>query len=851
MQVSAHGKQSPWRPWPERVAEALGKWRWWVLALAVVVTTLAGWRTVLTYKALRSDLEELLPETAPSVAALGKLRERLPGVRYLGIVVDTGGAANVDAANRFVDALRARIATYPPEMVGAVRADLSVEKEFLETYGLQLMEPSDLRTLREAVEKRKEWEVSHALGTNLDDESEDPKPTIPIDALREKYEERLGKQQKLPGDRFVAQDGSTVVLLVQASSHSTSYDADAALLKRVQGDVSSLAFPGAFASGMRVGYAGDVATRVEEMDGLASDLSISGILAVGLVLLSIRWFFGNWWSIAALGLPLTTGTLATFGLVALPPLSIQHLNTNTGFLGSVIVGNGINSGIMLLARFAEERRRGGALSASVNLAVSQTWRATLAAAAAAASAYASLIFTDFRGFNQFGYVGGLGMLVCWAAMYTLVPALLVALGDRRTAFPPAAASKMGWGARLVLACVTRPRLAIATASLLTAGAIAGLAARGNDWLEQDFSKLRRRDSFVSGERYWGKRMDDTLQRYLTPTIILASDGTQAARIEDRVRTLLKDGKAGGLISSVRSSRELLPDTRVQAVEEVKRLRAMITQRMKSELSADDRALLDRALGERSTRVLQPEMIPDVLAAGMREQDHRMDRSVLVFPQLTTGTWNGTRIRAFADDLREAASIDPGASVAGSLPLSADLTRAMMHDGPRATALGLAAALVICALAFGSLRLSAVAMGAILVGVVLMMGGIGWTGARLNFSNFVVLPITFGVAADYSINVLRRYQAEGPLGSQAALASTSGAVGLCSATTIIGFGSLLAAQNQALFSFGFFAAAGEVSTLAVATLVLPAVLASYDRRRVRADAMQVAKEASPHERATPS
>jgi len=119
------------------------------------------------------------------------------------------------------------------------------------------------------------------------------------------------------------------------------------------------------------------------------------------------------------------------------------------------------------------------------------------------------------------------------------------------------------------------------------------------------------------------------------------------------------------------------------------------------------------------------------------------------------------------------------------------------------------------------------MASLVLGVGLMMGLLAWSDARLSFSNFVVLPITFGVSADYAINVLRRYQTEGSAQARVALANTGGAVGLCSATTIIGFGSLLAAENQALFSFGVFAAVGEVATLATTVLVLPAALAMYE------------------------
>jgi hypothetical protein len=242
------------------------------------------------------------------------------------------------------------------------------------------------------------------------------------------------------------------------------------------------------------------------------------------------------------------------------------------------------------------------------------------------------------------------------------------------------------------------------------------------------------------------------------------------------------------------------------------------------LKPEDRRLVESALSPAALRPLTADQIPDALVAGLREKDGSINKSVLVFPDLTGGTWDGARIGAFTEDLREAASADHDARVAGSLLLSSDLTRSMARDGPRASYLALGAALLICTLAFGSIRLSLFAMGSLLVGVGLMMGLIGWTTQRLNFANFVVLPITFGVGADYAINVLRRYQTEGTTRARNALAHTAAAVGLCSATTIIGFGSLLGAQNQGLFSFGVFAAMGEITTLGTATLTLPAWLA---------------------------
>src|SRR5688572_24178766 len=81
----------------------------WVLVAAGLLAVLASVRTVQTYANLKSDLEELLPANAPSVTALDLARKRLPGLRHLGVVVDTRRPENADAALRFLSDLERRV----------------------------------------------------------------------------------------------------------------------------------------------------------------------------------------------------------------------------------------------------------------------------------------------------------------------------------------------------------------------------------------------------------------------------------------------------------------------------------------------------------------------------------------------------------------------------------------------------------------------------------------------------------------------------------------------------------------------------------------------------------------------
>ena len=126
------------------------------------------------------------------------------------------------------------------------------------------------------------------------------------------------------------------------------------------------------------------------------------------------------------------------------------------------------------------------------------------------------------------------------------------------------------------------------------------------------------------------------------------------------------------------------------------------------------------------------------------------------------------------------------------------------------------------------------IGPLCLGVLWMFGALGLFNLQFNFVNFSVLPITFGIGVDYAVNLYERARHIGPDETiENALASSGGAIALCSATTVIGYATLLVADNQAIQSFGLTAAIGEVTCLSAALFALPAILALRERRKARA------------------
>jgi len=115
-----------------------------------------------------------------------------------------------------------------------------------------------------------------------------------------------------------------------------------------------------------------------------------------------------------------------------------------------------------------------------------------------------------------------------------------------------------------------------------------------------------------------------------------------------------------------------------------------------------------------------------------------------------------------------------------------------------------------------------------LGVLWGAGALQALSLKLNFVNFAVLPITFGIGVDYAVNLYQRYRQTCSV--EEALSSSGGAVALCSVTTMIGYATLVTADNQAIQSFGLTAVIGEITCLTAALFALPAVISLRDRRR---------------------
>ncbi|MGO9837606.1 MAG: efflux RND transporter permease subunit [Polyangiaceae bacterium] len=778
----------------------------WTLALLAAFP--AAVRTASLYLHLRSEVEQLLPREAPSVRALDEMRARGIGLHFLGVVAEVPDAAELPAAERFLDDLAARIRAYPPGVARDVRSNRAAERAFVEKHAPLYVDLPDLHELLRRIEARRD-----------------------IVDIEKRYERKVAAEE---GDSMASAELRAAVLTIEAGDLTTSAEGDRRLLGRVKDDVAALS-PDRYARGLRVGYASDVAIDVEELDGLKADLSYASVLVVLAVMAAIVIYFRWWPSVAVVMLPLFLAIVYAFAIASLPPTSVTELNSSTAFLGSIIAGNGVNVGLVLLARYREERLRGAAVEDAIVVGVWGARLGTLAAAAAAGVAYASLGVTEFRGFRQFGCIGGIGMLASWCTAFLLIPPLLRWLDEGKPA--PSPGKARGWVMRGLVGVVQRraPVILAATAAITVASAVEATRFDASR-LEYDFSKLRRVDTWKSGEGLWGRKMDAILGHYLTPTVVLCASPEQALAVGRRVRDSVDHGVLRPMVARVLSAEDVLPAGQEAKIAEVHKLREALTPEMRSRLLPADRERLDEMLGDDRLAPFRAEDLPSSFTTGMREKDGSIGRAILVYPRPSDTLWKADSMHRFVETLRDLGSLESDGGpvlVAGSIPLSSDILASIRRDAPIASLVSLLGVVAVVVVALRASTASIHVIGSLLLGVVWLAGATMALGIKINFANFIAFSITFGIGVDYAVNVMTRYLQDGEHDVCGAVRSTGSAVALCSLTTIIGYSSLLLSRNRALFLFGLLAVLGEVACLAAAVVALPAwLLVTRASRRAR-------------------
>jgi uncharacterized protein len=786
---------------------------------------------------LRTGFDSLLPENKMSVIELNRVAKRTPGVSALAVVIDGDDKLAIE---QFSDALLPPLRALGPDWVGSAENGVKAERDFLKQRQALYLHIDKVHELHDLIEDRFAFEVH---GSVTDDEPE-PVTRATIDRIVKTAPEMGGPAYL--DDYYLNAEGNRAIVLVRTPVASGDLDRTKELERRVS-EVIAKTNPTSFHPSLRTAFTGDVVTSAEHYGVVKNDLATVGVAGVSMILLVDLLFFLRIRAVLAMALAIGMGVLWTF---ALTRLAIGHLNTASGFLVSIIFGNGINFGILLRARYGEARRVGVGVREAIDIAYRDTFRPTLTVAAAAGAGYLSLATTSFRGFRDFGIIGGYGMILCWLANYLLMPPLLVLFErvspswqkhDRATRWGKVQTfldHGIPYGAPFAwLTRLARFRwLAVGGVALSVAGA--GLTVRYlvNDPLEYDLHNLENDESAVqSAATRLGQALNDIAGHTGQDGMAVMTD-----RIED-VKPLLVElekrrrASKPAPFQKVVSIFDLIPEDQEEKVALYAKIRSRVERiRKLGKINDDDWAAIQEYLPPTNLRPFGIEDLPERVARPFTERDGTRGRIVYVVPTEGQTVRNLRYLLHWANSYREV-KLPSGRVIYGSgrAVIFGDMLSGVMQEAPQAILLSLLMTVVVVILAFwrghAGFRATSIVLSSLVAGLVWMGGVFCLGGIKINFLNFVAFPITVGIGVDYAINMVHRWRLEGPGKLYDIVRQTGGAVVLCSMTTSLGYLALLQSVNPAVRSFGRAAVIGEITCLMVVMVVLPAVLKMIEQR----------------------
>lgn len=811
-----------------------------LLATALVIVASWGYARGLR---LETDFLNLLPSKSAAALRFREAVDRRRGsASTLFVLVESGDAS---LNRRFIDAIEPEVRALPRDLVGSVEHGPGEARAYFErNRWLFASEPTLERVACELEQARASASPGYLdLGNPCEDIGEPlPADTAPAaagadgekhTALRDfqaRADAAYRKHDQFPGGYFSSEEGRTWLLLVRSPSQGFGDRAGERLMTEVE-RITARAGRRLGVPPAAVGFAGDIPSALADVQSLRDDISVVSAAAILLIFGTIVVFFRSPLALLHIGLAVFAGSGIAF---AMAMAAFGHLNNATGFLGSIIFGNGINYGIVYLARYRERRGHGDAVGTALEDAAVTCFTSTWLASLATSGAYVALMITSFRGFSEFGLIGGVGMLCCWLATFLVVPASITALERLRGAAPDRQPRQLRTPFAQAVAAVasTRPGLVLALTAVLSVFSALPLARYLADPWEYDFSKLRSKSSEERGAGALSKRADEVFKTRGSPQLMLADDIGQVLDLAAQVRAADARRTGGAFVERVETVYDVLggaPDEVRRKLELLGQIRVHIDHLL-PRLDEEETAIARTWRPPEHLRPLTPEDLPALVRERFTEKDGRLGTSLFVYLSPAVSQSRGQNLLKISDVLADARLPD-GREVpnAARATVFAEMIRSMHQDAPRATLAALLIVSVVCLLVERSLVPVATILGSLLCGVLWTVGGAAWFDVRLNFLNFVALPLTFGIGVEYAVNLYDRIRAGG--GDVAAgVQSVGGAVMACSLTTIFGYGALLFADNQALRSFGRYAIAGEFACITTALFVMPAALVMAQRRR---------------------
>jgi predicted RND superfamily exporter protein len=807
-----------------RIARFVLRYYILIIAVSIAAAGISFPRAMNLFANIDTDLTKLLPEHYKSVESINQIRKMFKTTKALSVIVENPDPAK---AKSFAVGLAQEVEKDPSVSSAEIKKR---GYEFFDKHKMFFIDLKDLWEIRDRIDRKIQREKLGGLYIDFEDEGSQSSKEFKFDDIEDKY-----KQKYSTGVRsaYYTNDGGTIyVIYVRPKDESDGIKGNREFYMYIKGVVEKFSAGRPDAS-RKIFYSDSIRTRVEEYDTLIHDLSFAGIISGIGIYLILLLYFRRVFAAALVFAPLTIGILITF---AVSSFRIPSLNIVTSFLFAILGGLGVEIGIHMLSRYIEERRKPGTTAgdALFNM-LYHTGGSALTSAATVATTFFVLMINDFKGFSDFGFIAGLGLVINYAIYILVFPSMLVLAEKikilsfkrgigfdtadggaeavvRPQRFPLPKFTLLGFGVLLLITLIDLPRVNF----------------------EWRFSRVKAN---VPSAQEAKSKQRQTSSSVNNPAAVIVHNREEA----EAVKAALDESKARlgdkNVVDAFKSYYDLVPSdqpAKKVVLDEIYRLLSDHTIKLvKGERKKDIDRFKDML--KESEPVKEGEVPPKVkeLFKGSVEGTGMELAYINPLPRMELD--NGRNAIRFAEQIQNIKTPLGTFHPSSDAIVFADVLRTMMRDGKRMVVLAFVIVCIIVFLDFRKVSATLLIVSPIALGILYTFLIMYIFGIRLNFYNMVVIPISVGTSIDNSIHLYHRYKELGRGSIIAAMKSSGSAALTSSLTNIFGFLGLCFTFHSGLKSIGMLAVAGLVACLLTTLLFFPALLQVLEDRAVKKEA----------------
>jgi hypothetical protein len=779
-----------------------------------------------------TDIANLLPKDHPNVLALEELKNTVGGETEMQVAINS---PSFEANKRFAEDLIPKTLELFYERYDDYyfkRAEYRKETEVLKDNALYFATSEELDDiiwwLEDEIEEAKEDANPFLVDFGFEDDEEEDTPDA--SDFEESYDTIV------PTEYPVSED-STVMLVKFFPTGSKS---DIQYLEDMFAVYDSLIAsmdPASYHPEMQVQFGGRLKRHLEELSSVMRDVFSSFATGFSSVVLLVMFYFffkkyihyrrgdsdharHKFWQhlvrmpipVLVIGVPLIFSLIWTFGLTY---WNLGMLNTMTSVLFVILFGLGIDYGIHYYARYIELRSEGLDVREALIESNEKTGEAILVSAFTTAAALYVLMFADFRGFSEFGFISGTGILLALFSMLYVMPSILV-LFERWhwLIFNKPEPNRVK---------PSSPRYPFARLIVLAGLFLSALILFNSGKLsfQYDFSELE--PEFPEYRKFREVARQAETDKKRNPAYILTSSDESVMEVLGILRAKIESDTTSPTINSVEALQERFPTTEDKSedkLEIIAEIRELLQDPFIVNQEGEDLDKLRRA--SKQTEAVEIDEVPEYLKAQFLDKDGELGKFVIIYP--SEGLSDGRKSIAFKEDIGRIELSDGTILYAASTSLvAASMLDLIRKESPYMVGATLLIVFIFMLFSFRSLRWAIISMVPLLVGLLFTFGAMILFGLQFNFYNLIVLPAILGIGEDNGVHLAHRYREEGRNSMRKVLESTGQHITMGSVTTMLGFAGLLFTKHPGLQSLGILAVLGIGMTLLTALIFLPAMI----------------------------